>query len=207
MAGSPVGLLDPLTIIGAEEGHALHLDFSTLEQHQVAIPPGAASVVVHSAGDPDVGAAAVPDQTGRMRAGRQPHRAPAGPLRPGRPGALAEPVLYAGGRFHVITECAWVREVERLLARGNLAGVGAVMTDGHRSLAEDYRVSLPVVDELVDALVRTPGVYGARMTGGGFGGCVIALCEDGSPALRPEMHAPRRAWRVSPARGAALLGT
>jgi galactokinase len=45
------------------------------------------------------------------------------------------------------------------------------------------------------------------MSGGGFGGCVIALCEPDSPALEPETHAPRRAWRVSPAAAAARLGT
>jgi galactokinase len=108
---------------------------------------------------------------------------------------------------HVVTECARVREAEGLLARSNLAGLGTVMTEGHRSLAVDYRVSVPVVDELVDDLVTRPGVLGARMTGGGFGGCVIALCEPDSPALDPTVHAPRRAWRVNPSPGAELLVT
>jgi galactokinase len=206
VAGSSVGLLDPLTIIGAQEGHALHLDFDTLEQHQVAIPPAAAFVVVHSGVSRTLGASPYATRRAECELAANHIGRPLGRCDLGDLSALAEPVLRRRAR-HVITECARVREVERLLARGNLAGVGAVMTDGHRSMAEDYRVSLPVVDELVDALVRTPGVYGARMTGGGFGGCVIALCEEGSPALRPVMHAPRRAWRVSPARGAALLGT
>ena len=90
----------------------------------------------------------------------------------------------------MITECARVREAERLLARGNLVGLGAVMTEGHRSLAADYRVSVPAVDELVEHLLGQPGVLGARMSGGGFGGCVIALCRPDSPALDPEAHAP-----------------
>ena len=94
-----------------------------------------------------------------------------------------------------------------MLARGNLTGLGAVMTEGHRSLAVDYRVSLPAVDELVEHLIGLPGVLGARMSGGGFGGCVIALCEPDSPALDPEVHAPRRAWRISPAAAAARLAT
>jgi len=106
-----------------------------------------------------------------------------------------------------VTECSRVREAEELLGRGNLSGLGAVMTEGHRSLAVDYRVSVPVVDELVDDLLARPGVLGARMAGGGFGGCVIALCESDSPALDPAVHAPRRAWRVSPSPGAALLAT
>ena len=98
-------------------------------------------------------------------------------------------------------------EAERHLARGNLVGLGAVMTEGHQSLALDYRVSVPAVDELVDDLLAQPGVLGARMSGGGFGGCVIALCLPDSPALDPEAHAPRRAWRISPAAGATRLGT
>ena len=107
----------------------------------------------------------------------------------------------------MVTECARVREAERLLARGNLVGLGAVMTDGHRSLAADYRVSVPDVDDLVEHLLAQPGVLGARMTGGGFGGCVIALCEGDSPALDPASHGPRRAWRVNPSAGAARLET
>jgi len=54
---------------------------------------------------------------------------------------------------------------------------------------------------LVGELAARPGVYGARMTGGGFGGCVVALCEPG--ALDPEDW-PGRAWRVMPAEGASL---
>jgi galactokinase len=120
--------------------------------------------------------------------------------------ALPDPVLRRRAR-HVITECARVREAERLLGRGNLVGLGAVMTEGHRSLAEDYRVSVPAVDQLVEHLLGEPGVLGARMSGGGFGGCVIALCQPDSPALDPQAHAPRRSWLVSPVAGAALLET
>jgi galactokinase len=100
-----------------------------------------------------------------------------------------------------------VREAERLLARGNLVALGEIMTEGHRSLARDYRVSVQAVDELVERLLAQPGVLGARMSGGGFGGCVIALCRPDSPALDPADHAPHRAWRVSPSAGAALLAT
>ena len=98
-------------------------------------------------------------------------------------------------------------EAERLLGRGNLVGLGEVMTEGQRSLAGDYRVSVPAVDELVEHLLGLPGVLGARMSGGGFGGCVIALCRPDSPALDPATHAPRRSWRISPAAGATRLGT
>jgi galactokinase len=205
-AGAHVGLLDPLAITGARAGHALHIDFATLETRQVPIPEHAAFVIVHSEAARQLG-----DSPYAMRraecdlAARQLGR-PLGRAAPGDLSQLHDPVLRRRAR-HVITECARVREVERLLGRGNLAGVGEVMTDGHRSLAQDFRVSIPAVDQLVADLLRQPGVLGARMTGGGFGGCVIALCLPDSPALSPATHAPRRAWRVSPSAGAALLAT
>ena len=202
-AGAHVGLLDPLTILGAQAGHALSIDFATLETHQVAIPDGAAFVVVHSGTSRELGASLYAARRAECERAANHIGKPLGLCELGDLSALSESVLRRRAR-HVITECARVREVERLLARGNLTAVGALMTEGHRSLAEDFRVSIPALDELVDRLVATPGVYGARLSGGGFGGCVIALCTPDSPALDPENHAPLRAWRVSPAGGAVV---
>jgi galactokinase len=205
-AGSHVGLLDPLAIAGATAGHALHIDFATLETRPVAIPEEAAFVIVHS--EVPRLLTSTPYAARRAECERAAHilGRPLGLCGLGDLSALSDPVLRRRAR-HVVTECARVVEAERLLARGNLSGLGAVMTEGHRSLATDYRVSVPAVDELVEELLGQPGVLGARMSGGGFGGCVIALCRPDSPALDPEAHAPRRAWRVSPAAGAARLAT
>ena len=203
VAGSRVGLLDPLAIVGAREGHALSIDFATLESHQVAIPEAAAFVVVHSGVSREIGTSLYADRRAECETAANHIGQPLGLSRLGDLSALPGSVLRRRAR-HVITECARVREVERLLARNNLGGVGAIMTEGHRSLADDFRVSTPALDELVDRLVGTPGVYGARMSGGGFGGCAIALCEPDSPALDLESHAPRRAWRVTPSAGAEV---
>ena len=205
-AGSHVGLLDPIAIAGAAAGHALHIDFATLQMHQVPIPEEAAFVVVHSEAPRLL--TNTPYATRRAECERAAHIVgrPLGACEIGDLSALRDPVLRRRAR-HVVTECARVVEAERLLARGNLAALGAVMTEGHRSLADDYRVSVPAVDELVDGLLAQPGVLGARMSGGGFGGCVIALCRPDSPALDPPAHGPRRAWRVSPTAGAARLVT
>ncbi len=206
LAGAHVGLLDPLTIVAARAGHALLIDFAALEMRHVPLPDDAAFVVVHSEAARQLKSS--PYATRRAECEMAAHQLgrPLGHCEPGDLSALREPVLRRRAR-HVITECARVREVESLLARGNLAGVGKVMTEGHRSLAADYKVSIPVVDSLVEDLLGLPGVLGARMTGGGFGGCVIALCQPGSPALDPATHAPRRAWRVSPAAGATMIAT
>ncbi len=205
-AGAHVGLLDPLTIAAATAGHALYIDFAGLETRPVPVPADAAFVVVHS--EVPRLLSGTPYATRRAECERAAHilGRPLGACGLGDLSGIADPVLRRRAR-HVVTECARVREAERLLARGNLSGLGAVMSEGHRSLAVDYRVSVPEVDELVEHLLGQPGVLGARMSGGGFGGCVIALCRPDSPALDPAAHAPRRAWRVSPAGGAALLAT
>jgi galactokinase len=207
LAGAHVGLLDPLAICAAQSGHAVHIDFSTLETEPIALPEEAAFVIVHSGtsrqlSDSGYAARRAECDLAALQLGR-----PLGLLELGDLSQLTDPVLRRRAR-PVVTECARVREVERLLARGNLANlaaVGQVMTEGHRSTAADYRVSTPAVDELVEHLLGLPGVLGARMSGGGFGGCVIALCRPDSPALDPDLHAPRRAWRVRPSAGATLL--
>ena len=206
IAGAHVGLLDPLAIAGATEGNALHIDFDTLETHAVAVPADAAFVIVHSEAPRLL--TATPYATRRAECERAAHilGQPLGRCELGDLSELTDPVLRRRAR-HVVTECARVREAERLLGRGNMTDLGAVITEGHRSLATDYRVSVPAVDELVEHLLAQPGVLGARMTGGGFGGCVVALCRPDSPALDPAAHAPRRAWRVSPAGGAVRLAT
>jgi galactokinase len=61
------------------------------------------------------------------------------------------------------------------LRENDLAGAGALMYASHESLRDDYEVSSPELDLLVDAARQTDGVYGARMTGGGFGGSIVAL--------------------------------
>jgi galactokinase len=203
-AGANVGLLDPLAIMEARAGHATFIDFATLTTHQVPVPEHAAFLIVHSGATRDLGASGYADRRAECDLAASHIGRPLGLCDLGDLSALAEPVLRRRAR-HVVTECQRVRQVEQRLGRGDLASVGTLMTESHRSLTEDYRVSTPALNELVDRLGQTPGVYGARMSGGGFGGCVIALCQPDSTALDPDAHAPLRSWVVSPSRGAALL--
>src|SRR5262249_45831421 len=66
------------------------------------------------------------------------------------------------------------------LAENDLVEFGHLMVASHRSLKEDYEVSCPELDACVDVATSKPGVYGARMTGGGFGGCTVNLVERGA---------------------------
>ena len=80
----------------------------------------------------------------------------------------------------MVTENQRVRDFAAALERGDYVGAGALMIESHRSLRTDFETSTPAMDAAVARLVDTPGVFGARMTGGGFGGCVVAICEPGS---------------------------
>jgi len=75
---------------------------------------------------------------------------------------------------HVVTENERVHVMASALRAGDLPAAGAVLTEGHRSLRDDFAVSTPELDALVDRMLAL-GAYGARLTGAGFGGCVVAL--------------------------------
>ena len=83
-------------------------------------------------------------------------------------------VIYRRCR-HVINEDARVLESAAALKNSDLNAFGALMAESHRSLRDDYEVSCAELDTMVDLATPLEGVYGARMTGGGFGGCTINL--------------------------------
>lgn len=76
---------------------------------------------------------------------------------------------------HVIAENARVVEAADVLERGNLEEFGNLMSQSHQSLRDDFEVSCPELDRMVELAEKVEGVYGARMTGGGFGGCTVNL--------------------------------
>jgi galactokinase len=99
---------------------------------------------------------------------------------------------------HVVSEGARVEDARQAMLRGDARAFGRLMDDSHTSLAEDYEVSSPELDELV-AIARESGALGARLTGAGFGGCSVALCmEREAPrvveALEQRYYASRPAF-------------
>jgi galactokinase len=91
-------------------------------------------------------------------------------------GSLLDPKVYSRCR-HVITENDRAQEAIRALYARNLTAFGRLMRESHRSLRDDYEVSCKELDFMVEIASAQPGVIGARMTGGGFGGCTINLVE------------------------------
>ncbi len=109
---------------------------------------------------------------------------------------------------HVVTECARVDTVVAALERGDVGAVGAALRASHRSLRDDYAVSVPAVDALVDAIGVIPGVAGVRMTGGGFGGSLVALVGAGTDdALAACVARHPGATLIDPAPGPAASVT
>lgn len=198
--GVDVGLLDPWSATAAVAGAATLLDFRAVTATPVPLPAGVDVVIVHGG-----------ESRSLDRSGYQARRAecdaaafrlgPLGHVDPEAVLGLPDAVLRRRAR-HVVTECDRVRWFVDALSTGDLAEAGRLMLASHRSLAEDFEVSTPALDDLVADLVRRPGVHGARLTGAGFGGCVVALADAG--ALDPAaLGTP--AWRVAPAEAARVV--
>src|SRR5205823_7968064 len=93
--------------------------------------------------------------------------------------AIADPVLRRRAR-HVVSENERVRAFAAALTADDPETAGALMDESHRSLAEDFDCSTPALDGLAARLRDTAGVLGARLTGAGWGGCVVALARAGA---------------------------
>jgi galactokinase len=94
---------------------------------------------------------------------------------PAELGQVKMPRVIAARARHVISENLRVELFMNAAERGDLERMGALFVESHRSLQHDYQVSADELDFLVDVAIGIPGVYGARMTGGGFGGCTVNL--------------------------------
>jgi len=87
---------------------------------------------------------------------------------------------------HVVTEDARVLECVDILKAGDIVTLGEHVNASHLSLRDDYEVSCKELDVVVEIAWDTPGVYGARMVGAGFGGCAIAICDEATVPLLQE---------------------
>jgi galactokinase len=197
-SGVPCGIMDQLASAVGVADHALLIDCSSLEVTPVPLPDDVEIVVIHSGETRALASTAYGERRAQVEAAAT---ALGAPLRGIDAGALADPLLRRRAR-HVTSENDRVRDFAEALRGGDLRGAGTLMFESHRSLATDFEVSTPTLDALVDAL-RTDGVYGARLTGAGFGGCVIALVGAGAGSALAARFEP--AWVVRAAAGATVV--
>ncbi len=171
-SGVPCGLMDQLASIGGRAGHALLLDCRTNHMTPVLLPEALEVLVVHSGVARQLETSAY----ARRRAACEAAAARLGvaTLRDAALHQVADDPLAR----HVVTENARVLAFVEALTRGDSETCGALMLASHRSLRDDFGVSTPALDLLVDLAVEA-GALGARLTGAGFGGCIVALVPRG----------------------------
>ena len=172
--GVPCGIMDQLCIASGRAAHGTLIDCRSLDVRYVLIPESVKVVVKFVASRTLEGS----EYAARV-AECAAAEAIVGSL---RDASLRELVsiddeVVRRRAIHVVSENARVESFARALSSFDYALAGEIMLEGHRSLAENFATSTPVMDRAVADLAETPGVYGARMTGGGFGGCVVALCD------------------------------
>jgi galactokinase len=185
--GAPSGIMDQSVIVFAEKGHALLLNTRTLQRESVPMNRGALaesavvvcnSMVKHSIGGGEYGKRREQVEEGQAAVVKaRPDLRDLGDasmpdLDAVRDGISVE--AYKRCR-HIITENARVREMREVLANGDAKKAGELMLVAHASERDDFACSVEEVDFLVDAAAALPGCYGARLTGGGFGGCTVNL--------------------------------
>ncbi len=233
--GTAGGGMDQAIILGAQAGCASRIDFHPLRLTPTAVPADWQFIVASSLVHAEKSGAARQAYNERTRQCDEARRLVA--TRLGQREDIAYPALLAaapveellqvaGGtlsevlsrRFrHVVTEGTRVRQAEAAMVARDFTAFGELLDASHQSLRDDYEVSHPELDRLV-GLAREAGAAGARLTGAGFGGSIVALCRvERAPevvaALRERFYAPRGAadgvgrhmFTAEPSAGAEVL--
>jgi galactokinase len=213
--GVAVGIMDQLTSAAGRAGHALLIDCRDNSIEPVPVPDGVAIVVIDSGVRRSLGSSAYNERRAQCRSAAAALGVAS--LRDATPailgGAGLDGVLLRRAR-HVVTENQRVLSAAEALRRGDVPALGPLLYASHESLGRDYEVSTPELDALVAAARAATGVFGARLTGAGFGGCTVNLVDRERAAAaaadiveryRAETGRPAKAWVTRPADGAARI--
>ncbi|RKN43524.1 galactokinase [Micromonospora endolithica] len=181
--GAPTGIMDQSAVIRCREGHALFLDCRDESVEQIPFDPAAAGLTVLVVDSRAPHRHADGEYAARRRSCEQAAAQLGVPaLRDidvtGLDDALArldDPETRRRVR-HVVTEDQRVLDTVALLRAGRVREIGPLLTASHASMRDDFEITVPEIDTAVEAALAA-GALGARMTGGGFGGCVLALVE------------------------------
>ncbi|QIK74193.1 galactokinase [Nocardioides piscis] len=214
VVGVPTGGMDQLVSLRARQGHALWCDMRSLVTRPVPFDlaaDGLALLVVdtrvsHRNADGAYADRCAGCQEAARRLGVRALRDVAGEELEPALSRLDDEVLRRLVR-HVVTENERVLRTVELLEAGRTRDVGRLLSDSHSSMRDDFRITVSEVDLAVRALVGA-GAHGARMTGGGFGGCVLGLVESQAvqEAEAAVLHAFAHAGLTTPATFTASAG-
>jgi galactokinase len=185
--GMPCGIMDQYVSVFGRESSAVKIDCRSLEHELATLPAEVEIVAVNTMVKHELGQSAYRNRVRECGEAVEAIRRRKPDVASLRDVSAAEFEALAGEipevprkrARHVVTENQRVEEFIAASRGGDLARMGELFVGSHRSLQHDYEVSCEELDFLVDAALAVPGVLGARMTGGGFGGCTVSL-------LRPE---------------------
>ncbi len=178
-AGVRCGIMDQMAVAAGEPGHALLLDCRNLAARQISLPGDWAVMIVQSGVSRGLVDGAYNQRREACELAAAEIDVPS--LRDASADAVEvadlDPVVRNRAR-HVVSEIARVNAAVTAVADGDLSALGAILRESHASLRDLFEVSVPPVDALVDCLNAAIGDGGgARMTGGGFGGAVVAVLQ------------------------------
>ena len=191
--GVPCGIMDQLTVASGIRDHALLIDCHELTILPVQLPNDAKIVVQFIAqrklasssyGERVVQCAAAEKIVGPLRLAKLPSLS-----------SITDETIFRRTR-HVVSENQRVRDFAAMLRTGDLKSAGQLMIESHNSLAQDFETSTPQMNSAVAAATSQPGVFGARMTGGGFGGCIVILADATAKIDGWQVHAVNAASQL-----------
>jgi galactokinase len=182
--GAPVGLMDQMASMCCTEGHALYFDIRAMTTDQIPFDPAADGLGLlvidvkapHRHADGEYAARRQSCEEAAAQLGVPALRSVEFDGLDDALARLSDDVVRRRVR-HVVTEIRRVEEAVELMRAGRLREVGPLFTASHVSMRDDFEITVPELDVAVDTALAA-GALGARMTGGGFGGCIIALVEE-----------------------------
>jgi galactokinase len=166
--------MDQLTVTSGIRDHALLIDCHALTISPVQLPNDV-KVVVQFIAERKLASSSYTERVAQCNAAEQI----VGPLRLANLSSLAsitDETIFRRAR-HVVSENQRVRDFAAMVHTGDIRSAGELMIESHNSLDHDFETSTPQMNSAVAAAIAQPGVFGARMTGGGFGGCIVILAD------------------------------
>jgi galactokinase len=185
--GVNCGIMDQFISVLGQEGHALLIDCRSLAYQLIPFPSQGALVIGNTKASRSLAGSAYNERRRQCEAGVARLQTVLPAIRALRDVTseqldvykeLLDPIVHRRCR-HVVAENERVLQTVAALEQGDLARVGGLMDASHTSLRDDYAVSSPALDAMVEAMRSAAGCYGARLTGAGFGGCAVALVQPG----------------------------
>ena len=213
IVGLPSGIMDQFISAGAVGGSASLMDCRALTLTAAPLPPGVVVAIMDTGTRRVLAEAAYGDRRAACERAAQALGVEA--LRDASLGQVASLSDEADRRraHHIVTENQRTLDAAVAMAAGDAGELGRLMTESHVSLRDDYEVSGPGLDAIVDVALASPGCLGARMTGGGFAGCAVALvhAEQADKFERAVLAGydhdglAARVWICGPSAGAGMI--